>query len=165
MTTSDRIAGVSLVIALGVFLFMVFDSRLDIVEQRSLPRNEDPASREVPEPPPIETPPAGVMLPPAGFGEWTDGFRTDTAYPATSDGFVAAFTGGNSPADEFVIRVGRHPSRLRPLTRAQRYDGTVAPVPKDYFWLVETFGPGNVTIFWLPVGDGPSDGESSPTTP
>lgn len=74
----------------------------------------------------------------------------DTLYQAKSDGFVAAYTGGNSPADELVIEVGDAPDRLNVRTRAGRYDGTICPVSRGDHWVVRSFGEGSITVHWLP---------------
>lgn len=84
------------------------------------------------------------------FGRWIE-LTKDVVYKAESDGFVAAYTGGNSPADEFVIDVGERIDRLPVRTRAGRYDGTVCPVSKGDYWRVRSFGEGSITVHWLPI--------------
>ena len=93
------------------------------------------------------------------FGRWSEQVA-NKEYLAATDGFVAALTGGNSPADEFVIQVGEIDEtgtiEWRTVTRALRYDGTVCPVPRGNYWRVVTFADGSVSVNWLPVLSGTS---------
>ena len=87
---------------------------------------------------------------PTGFGSWKE-CKKDTVYVAATDGFVAAFTGGKKPGSEFEIYVGGSKDSLTVRTRAQRYDGTVCPVPKGNSWKVNSYKDGTVTVYWLPA--------------
>ena len=100
----------------------------------------------------VETIAAPQGVPPGTFGQWRER-RKDTIYQAETDGFVAAYTGGNSPADEFVIEVGERVEELRVRTRAGRYDGTISPVARSDYWTVRPFGDRSITVHWLPIGN------------
>ena len=98
---------------------------------------------------------AGLQEGPSAFGRW-DGREKDRDYRAESDGFVAAYTGGRDPADEFVVEVGELDTDSGAIswdvrTRAGRYDGTVCPVSKGDYWRVRSFGGGRIVIHWLPI--------------
>ena len=96
-----------------------------------------------------------------GFGEkWERKESTDkpysvnTPYQAPSDGFIAAYTGGNSPAPEAMIYVGvKEQTKIsfQLCSRMQRYDGAICPVPKGSYWKVTNPSGGSVTIRWLSV--------------
>ena len=89
------------------------------------------------------------------FGRWMDEVVKDVPHLALSDGFVAAYSGSNNPADEFVIEVGEIDDEGRVhwhvRTRAGRYDGTVSPVAKGDYWRVRSFDDGSITVSWLPI--------------
>ena len=85
------------------------------------------------------------------FGKWQEEFAKDTVYKAASDGFIAAYTGGNNPADGVLIYVGENQNKLAVLTRTGRYDGAVCPVGKDQYWMVKSNNGGRITVHWLPV--------------
>lgn len=85
------------------------------------------------------------------FGKWVMR-EPDTVYPAESDGFAGAYTGGDNPSDEFTIDVGFSQDQLHVLTRGLRYDGSVTPVPRGSYWKVNSQGSsGTIVVWWLPV--------------
>lgn len=98
----------------------------------------------------------GSVVVPGAFGRWEER-QKDANYQARSDGIVAAYTGGNTPADEFVIEVGEaNGSGLiswNVRTRAGRYDGTVLPVAAGNYWRVRSFDEGSITVSWLPISN------------
>ena len=97
--------------------------------------------------------------PPQGpFGKW-ESRNPNLVYQANSDGFIAAYTAGNSPAQDLMIYTGRKQDSLFLRTRAGRYDGTVCPVPKGHFWTVKG-GSGGLAVHWLPVSSPGTDGQS-----
>ena len=103
------------------------------------------------------------------FGEKWQKLKPNLVYRATSDGFIAAYTGGKNPAHQFAVYTGKEQDSLAWRTRAGRYDGTVCPVPEGHFWTVralDTDGSpvqGEVTVQWLPVISSDTDKTASDT--
>ena len=94
--------------------------------------------------------------PQGAFEEEWQTLKPNLVYQATSDGFIAAYTGGNNPAHELIVYTGQKQDSLTWRTRAGRYDGTVCPVPKDHYWTVRALRSNSetsdgVTVQWLPV--------------
>ena len=84
------------------------------------------------------------------FGKWVK-LEKNVTYKAESDGFIAAYTGGKSPASGFHIYVGKQLNNLTILTRAGQYDGTVCPVSNGDYWQVRASSGGEVVVHWLPI--------------
>lgn len=85
------------------------------------------------------------------FGEWARR-EIGTAYEAETDGFVSVYSGGNSPATDFVVEVTDGSSTVFARSRGSRYGGTVVPVSKGNQWAVSSFEEeGSITVYWLPV--------------
>lgn len=114
----------------------------------------DPAESPPDEMPSVRDNDDGLQVGPSAFGRWVER-QADTVYQAEADGFVAAYTGGNHPADEFVVDVGvlnkSNSIDWGVRTRAGRYDGTVCPVSRGDHWRVRSFGAGTITVHWLPI--------------
>ncbi len=91
----------------------------------------------------------------AVFGEWKRR-QHNFVYQASTDGFIAAYTGGNTPAQGFMIYTGKTQDSMPLRTRGGRYDGAVCPVAKGSFWTVQADGEGSLTVQWLPVGSSQS---------
>ncbi len=86
-----------------------------------------------------------------GFGSW-EKLQPDVTYKAESDGFVAAYTGGNRPAANITFLAGPTPGDVTTRTRASNWDGSVCPVPKGHYWRVQRRdGRGTATVYWLPL--------------
>ena len=101
-------------------------------------------------------------LGPKKFGAWEER-KHSVVYKADTDGFIAAATGGDSAAEGFDVRVGKvnDASELPILTRSLRHDGTVCPVPKGSYWVVERFrNSGYAIVSWLPIVPEQGDGLS-----
>ena len=91
------------------------------------------------------------------FGKWIT-LKKDVTYQAQSDGFIAAYTGGKSPANGVLIYVGERIDELSVRTRTGRYDGAVCPVSKGDYWMVKSNNGGSITVHWLPVSNSRNNG-------
>ena len=101
-------------------------------------------------------------LGPKKFGAWEER-KHSVVYKAETDGFIAAATAGNSAAKGVSVRVGKvsDASKLSLLTRSLQYDGTVCPVPKGSYWVVErSTNSGRAIVSWLPIVPEQGDGLS-----
>jgi len=111
--------------------------------------------KSVPEKVEGETPQPTIPDLPSGdgsniFRKWVK-LEKNVTYKAESDGFIAAYTGGDNPARGFHIYVGEQLNNLTILTRAGQYDGTVCPVSNGDYWLVKASSGGEVVVRWLPI--------------
>ena len=78
----------------------------------------------------------------------------NVVYRAESNGFVATYSGGTGKVRVGVIREGPAADNLSWRTRFTRYDGTVLPILKGRYWMVEARGEGDnnsITVQWLPM--------------
>ena len=112
----------------------------DSIENREIPLGELPTDEAVPAT-------AG------SFGEWVP-LDPNVAYPAESDGFVAAYTHSDAryPVRIFVATdESALSSNSSTVTRAGRWDGTVAPVPEGNYFVVRAESEEGVTVRWLGI--------------
>jgi hypothetical protein len=100
-----------------------------------------------------ETPEAGLHV--VGtvkmLGEWAT-VSLDTSYEAPTDGFVVAQTidSGWTNTSVSVFSDSADPPttrRIRGMTNA------TCPVRKGDHWMVTKSGDGNVTLYWIPLGN------------
>ena len=98
-----------------------------------------------------------------GFGDW-ESREVGKVYPAKTDGFLAAYTGGEKPNRTICLETHASDAALyAPVrkgncseaglrTRAGVYDGSVTPVKKGHFYTVHIRkgNKGSVTVYWLP---------------
>jgi hypothetical protein len=97
-----------------------------------------------------DTPPAAAA---SGFGTWSP-LQPDVAYEAKSDGYVAAISSGNRPANGVAIYGGPSAANLDLRMRGYgAYNSALLPVRKGDYWLVRgAESSGHITVSWLPVG-------------
>ena len=88
------------------------------------------------------------------FGAWEER-ADDTDYLAETDGFIAAAAFRETLGFNILFWSEENQER-RILTRANKHDGTVTPIPRGTWWRVEFHtrnGPvhGPIEVRWLPI--------------
>lgn len=112
----------------------------DSIENGEIPLSEIPTDE-------------AVSITAGGFGEWVS-LVPNVAYPAESDGFVAAYTHSDA---RYPVRILVAPNRSElssnssTVSRAGRWDGTVAPVPEGSYFVVRAESEEGVTVRWLEI--------------
>jgi hypothetical protein len=109
-------------------------------------RDPPPPAEEVSAAAPAATPGDGSTAP----GTWSGGtYRPNVAYQAVQNGFVAAYSGTSKPAKNTILRSGPAPDQLSARTRLGEFEGSVMPVTKGQWWMVDREGSGTVTVQWF----------------